>query len=518
MDNGFSLVSLSRFLKLRKFDVRFVILVGLLFVAPFTPGCGGGSSVPDLGGDIVSDAGGDAGIDVPRQDSTDDRGIDVAPDSAVVPDTGDSDAVVYDADVVDDTDICPNDCDSADAGSEVVADVHEFEWPDGCQVQDAVAPWTKIEDDTFMRGPFIQMADRDGATIVWMVAERTDQQGCVNWSVGDRSGTECGLADANGQYEVRLSGLPSDTEITYSAGVGETRTVDLTFRTMPDVPRGMKFLVYADAHNTVENLQKMSEIALAEGVEFGICVGDVAHEALPEEYTQYFDGVRSLASRVNLWAVPGNHDDKNVVKFFESFVLPQGSTDPYDIKSGMAEAYWDRRIGNMWIGGGWVRDFYISMPDSDWGEVGFFRQRFESRDFGTATWKLFFIHQPAWVIEWPGCDYNGEQCLQTAMIPMLRDAGVQASFHGHMHGVEYGVVDGVNTFIIGGVGGGLDAATEDDQACPAPEGWFEPWFRLYGKHAFGIVETGCDRMVIRIVSVDNELLHTIEVPISEPAE
>ncbi|HNU70018.1 MAG TPA: hypothetical protein PKG82_12785, partial [Myxococcota bacterium] len=104
MDNGFSLVSLSRFLKLREFEVRFLVIIGLLLVAPFVPGCGGGSSVPNLGGDVVNDAAGDAGIDVPKQDSTDDPGIDVSPDSAVVPDTGDSDAVVYDADVVDDTD------------------------------------------------------------------------------------------------------------------------------------------------------------------------------------------------------------------------------------------------------------------------------------------------------------------------------------------------------------------------------------------------------------------------------
>jgi hypothetical protein len=98
---------------------------------------------------------------------------------------------------------------------------------------------------------------------------------------------------------------------------------------------------------------------------------------------------------------------------------------------------------------------------------------------------------------------------------MVRDAGINATFHGHMHGVEYGKVEGVNTFIVGGVGGSLDAATEDDPPCETPEGWFEPWARIYGKHAFAIVETGADKMTVRILSVDNEPIVTVEVPAPE---
>ena len=152
----------------------------------------------------------------------------------------------------------------------------------------------------------------------------------------------------------------------------------------------------------------------------------------------------------NIWTTLGNHDEKNAEGYFEAFALPQGNVD--EIDTGYGEGWWSRRLGNVWIGGGWIRDFYLSTSDSDWGEVGWYRRQFETNEFKTAQWKLFFIHQPAYSLQWDDtCVFDGDDCLKVAMIPLLSEFGFQASFHGHMHGIEYGEQDGLHMFTIGGL-------------------------------------------------------------------
>lgn len=484
-------------MKFSKSAFAFMALcVGLVF----STACGTKTNQPDVvvNTDVVADIVADIAADVEP---------DVARD--VTP--GD----VADVPVVNDV---------ADDAVEVIADISvdtttEFHWAAGCEGTGTGTAWTRISDTTFKRGPFIQMSDRDTALVAWRTEIATTDEGCVDYAYGDQTGSVCGLSNENGQYELAIPDLPASTEVTYSVRVGEVKTVDLTFKTMPDTPMPMKFAVFADAHNAEVPLSTMSGLALAEGVDFAIGNGDFAGEGLREEYDSVFAGMRDLASRVNVWAVPGNHDDKyaeRIKEYFGSFVMPQGSEDPYDISSGVAEGWWAKRIGNVWIGGGWVRDFYFSVPDSDWGEVGWFRRQFETEEFKTAQWKLFFIHQPAYSREWGGCDnpdpevepYNGEVALRVAMIPMLKAAGIHASFHGHMHGIEYGVVDGVTTIIDGGVCDcGLDSGV-----CVAPEPWFDPWVGHYGKGSFALVETGCDKMTVRFMGLDGVEIDRIEMP------
>jgi hypothetical protein len=93
------------------------------------------------------------------------------------------------------------------------------------------------------------------------------------------------------------------------------------------------------------------------------------------------------------------------------------------------------------------------------------------------------------------------------MIPLLKEFGIQASFHGHMHGIEYGQADGLWTFIAGGLGGGLDGMQEE--VCQPYEGFPDPWYRRYGFHNYLIIETGCDVMTIRYMDLDGGELSRI---------
>lgn len=470
------------------------------FVAMLAAGCGSSDGASDPGDtpDAVEDLGSDLGL-------TDDG----TPTDPGVPDTG--------------TDIGTTDEGSPDAtedpGPSDVPDEPDpgYVWASGCEEPGTGAVWITTEPDAvepdpdadatdatepadpFLRHPFIQMSDRDTVTIVWRMVEAPTVEGCVEVSYGEVEQTVCGTASPTHQFEVRIDDLPPETEIAYEVSVGDDRIPATTFRTMPERPAPMRFAVFADAHNNEENIYRFAQTALALNVDFVFSVGDQVGSGQPWEYDIYFRGLRDLSSRVNVWAVMGNHDDKNRPGYFDAFVLPVGN----EAESDQGEGWWDRRIGNVWLGGGWVRDFYVSTPETDWGEVGWFKQRFQTNAYQTAQWRLFFIHEPPYTLQWNDeCDYDGEDCLKVALVPLMAEFGIQASFHGHMHGIEYGEVeDGVWTFVAGGLGGGLDGDN-----CSEPEGFPTPWYRLYGVHNFALVETGCDVMTVRYMDLDgNEL-------------
>jgi len=93
-------------------------------------------------------------------------------------------------------------------------------------------------------------------------------------------------------------------------------------------------------------------------------------------------------------------------------------------------------------------------------------------------------------------------------VPLMAAAGIQASFHGHMHGIEWGTVDGVATFVTGGgFDGGMDTGV-----CATPEGFPQPWHGIYEIPNFTIVESGCDGLTVRYVDLDGKEIAKVEVP------
>ncbi|MBP7125007.1 metallophosphoesterase [Myxococcota bacterium] len=382
--------------------------------------------------------------------------------------------------------------------------------PEGCEDRQAPLPFTALEDFSFLRGPLLQRVTSTEATVLWRVSPPRSEPGCVTLWPGDGEETLCAAPDGNGQYQVTLTGLAPATEIPYQVAVGDLRTGDLSFRTLPDRAVPVRFAVFADAHASAENLRRMSGIALAEDVDFAVVVGDLTVSGLREEYDAFFDGLRALGSRVGIWTVLGNHDSGHLEEYLESFSLPQGNWD--EVANGLGEAFWSSRLGNVWIGGGWVRDFYFSAPDSDWGEVAWIRREASQRPFQTARWRLFFLHEPPYTAQWDQrCSYTGEWSVRTTLYPLLAEIGVQAAFHGHMHGIEWGDVNGVASFIIGGLNGHMDP-----DICPVPEDFPKPWNGIYGIPNFAIVDTSCDRLVVRMMDLDGSLIQQVEVPASAP--
>lgn len=373
--------------------------------------------------------------------------------------------------------------------------------PPPCEGDLEPQPIPDTADTTFLRGPYVQDVTPTGAVIVWRPQTPIDQEGCVHYTVDDTPATACADADARGQYEVRLTGLPADTAIPYSVAVGETQTTTpMAFRTAPDTARPVRLLVFADGHFNEAVLGPISVAALADGVDVAVSVGDLVSQPEEDQFDKALNGLRPLMHRVPMYAVLGNHEARGA-NHFAAFVVPGAAPD------APTERYYSVRHGNVWMGMLEVIDFEVSaLFGVDTDQVTWLRRELDSEAARTARWRLLFIHHPPWSLGWGHCDgYHGEASLRTLLVPLAAEKGVTAIFSGHMHGYERGEVDGVTLVVNGGGGGGLDIE------CPEPEGFPTPWVRDYAFHRV-TVDAGCDSLSIEARDLEERLIDRHEIP------
>ena len=379
---------------------------------------------------------------------------------------------------------------AADPGQQDAA-ACEGEWRGG--------PWADAVDTTFLRGPYLQSVMGDQAVVVVRDAPG-GPDACVWWSLpGAAEQSVCGAADANGQYELTLTGLPRDTLVSYRVVQGARETAPLAFRSAPVDTRPVRLLVFADAHANVDTLGVIAAEGLLSGVDAVVAVGDSVSQ--PEEalFDQFFGALRPLLHRVPLWPAIGNHED-NGQPYFDAVVVPGAGEAP------RPELYYAVRFGDVWLGVLDLLDLQLSAAfGTDLPEMTWLRQALQSPEARGARWRLLFIHQPPYNLGWGSCDgYYGETTLRDLLLPLAAEHDVAAIFSGHMHGYEHGVVDGVHLFVSGGAGGGLD------QACPAPEGFPAPWQAAYVFNRL-LVDVGCDSLTVEARGLDGTLIETTSI-------
>ena len=369
-----------------------------------------------------------------------------------------------------------------------------------CQGEWTGAPWTYLEDTTFQRGPYLQSVIGDEAVVVVRDAPG-GPDACLYWSLpGAAEQSVCAAADANGQYELRLTGLPRDTLVSYRVVLEPGReTAELTFRSAPLDSRPVRLLVIADAHANALTLGTIASEALQRGVDAMVSVGDQVSAPEEAQFDQYFGGLRPLLHRVPLWPVIGNHE-ANGQPYFDAIVVPGAGEAPNP------ELYYAVRFGDVWLAALNLLDFELTDGfGSDLPEVVWLRQVLQSPEAQGAQWRLLFIHQPPYNLGWSPCEgYHGETSLRDVLLPLAVEHGVSAIFSGHVHGYEHGVVDGVHLFVGGGAGGGLD------QYCDPPEGFPAPWTTDYVYHRL-LVETGCEALTVEARGLDGTLIENTSI-------
>ena len=374
--------------------------------------------------------------------------------------------------------------------------------------------WPTDASATFLRGPFVQDVRDSHAVVAFRPAKPPAAQGCVTWTVEGSPAAvpaqRCVAADALGQYEVRIDALPPDTAVTYQVTAGTGLAAGpFVFRSAPPLDRPQRILMVSDLHCAADSSPDVSSkivaAALADGVDFAVACGDYVDVAGEAEFDVMFDRLRPLLHRVPMFTAMGNHEARDP-SYFEAFALPVA--DPPDPAS--PELYYAFRRGNAWIGVLELMDWELSWAFGvSIGQVEWLAKELDSEAAQSARWRLLVIHEPPWGRNWAPCapPRYGEESLRNLLVPMARDKGVSAIFSGDFHDYEHGTMDGVELFVLGGGGGGLENVT-----CELPEGMPEPWKGVESHHRL-TVETGCDALTVVATDVDgNEIDRVVVSP------
>jgi hypothetical protein len=364
-------------------------------------------------------------------------------------------------------------------------------------------------DDAFPHGPYLQNTTSTGTVVVFTDGPDAVSQGCVTigpdtaWPGEQRTVCSPPLPP-DGRHEVAIDGLLPDTPYRYAAMTSDRDSPPESFRTAPAASRPVRMLIFADAHANPVTMPQIGVVGLADDVDMAIEVGDLVNDCSAGQYDIAFESLRPLLERKTMWPVMGNHEGR-CQPYFDNFVVPPDAVTMV----GQEELYYATRWGPVWIGVLELIDFQLSWSaDIDMPEVTWLKAALDSPEAQSARWRLLFVHEPPWNRGWGDCGpghYQGDPGLQNVLLPLAEAKGVSAIFSGHVHGYEHGAVNGLQLFITGGAGGGLD------HWCPDPPGLPQPWFSDYVHHYLR-VDANCDALEVRAIDLDGNLIDDTSIP------
>jgi len=294
------------------------------------------------------------------------------------------------------------------------------------------APW--ILPVRVLEGPMLQMTGPDAAVLVWYTTRPAD---CVVRLTAPDGQRTMGANAQGRRHRAWIGGLASDVAYTYQIEVSGRRLADpLTFRTSPGPQQRYSFLVFGDSgRGTRAQYRLAGEMAgLRPPPDFLVHTGDVVYEdGAREDYSErFFSPYQHLLPRINFWPCLGNHDlhdNGQAAAYREVFELPE---------NGPAGLTPER---NYWFD---YANSRFAIVDSNLDEPTL-RERVAPwlaevlADTGP-RWKFVVLHHPPFT----GGQYQPDQRIQRALVPIIQAAGVDLVFSGHDHNYQrsYPLLDG----------------------------------------------------------------------------
>jgi hypothetical protein len=277
----------------------------------------------------------------------------------------------------------------------------------------------------FPRGPFLTRLSETEAELRYTVADGRD---VVLTAVG--GGRE---VRARGD---RFEGLEPDTLYSWTAAVDGSAASTGSFRTAPTDPdTPIRFVAIADYGSGDEHEWAVGRVAAAVRPAFAVTAGDnsylTSNAAVLDR--NIFKPLHDLMKIAPLWIGMGDHDLawRDGADLIEA-IDPPGDGLRYEVRYGPVQVV-------------------VLGDQADADGIAFARQALARP--GPRV-RFVTLHRP----------------LQTGhpLLPVLREAGVEAVFQGHLHRYERRLVDGVRLFTVG-VGGKGPGNLEFTKASPGAE-------------------------------------------------
>jgi len=289
-------------------------------------------------------------------------------------------------------------------------------------------------------------------------------------------------------HEARLSGLAPDTKYFYRVTTSDARSEIFSFRTPPllEVKKPFRFFSFSDNHHERPEIgifgsviKSMEDAAKREGavdieddVALAINAGDMVGDEQKNGYgayrTEYFKHAESLAARIPVYSVIGNHE-QNSKSYFDYFHLPENAN------SGLT---WKRIIGSKEYMKHWYSFQYSNVHfiglDTNSGYRNDDQLKWLEEDLKkqcsdpNTDFFVIYHHHPFESVLWP----EGNTPWVGKVIGLMerysdRCGKPAAQFSGHTHGYSKGQSPSANLYLI-------DTA--------ASSGWLDTWGRYSGNN------------------------------------
>ena len=289
----------------------------------------------------------------------------------------------------------------------------------------------------FAKGPYVEQVTSTSARILWQTTVASGSE--VRYGVGTpEQSAVCDPAFTT-LHEVALTGLVPGIVYTYQAISGSlSRTA--TFRTAPSAEQTLRFVVYGDSRSDVETHRQTIAGIIRSKPDVVFHTGDLVTSG--RDYgnwdTEFFGPADELLGSIPLVPVLGNHEYAGTgpLWFFYFFDRP------------LNEGWFAATYGNTrFIGLDTNVGYTAGSPQYQW-----LVQELQSNSYRAATWHVMIFHSPPFT---QAAGRSDDVVVQSQLIPLFEQYGVDAVFCGHTHAYERYLYHGIQYIVTGGGGAPL---------------------------------------------------------------
>jgi PKD repeat protein len=293
---------------------------------------------------------------------------------------------------------------------------------------------------TISKGPYLQNARADSIVIMWETSESAASR--VDYGLTTSYGQSATSSTSVRIHEVRLTGLAADTAHHYrvvsTGGTGTVYSADSTFRTAIAGAAPFRFVAYGDSRTFASSHAAVVNAIIARAPRLVLHTGDLVRDGTVASYwqTELFDPARPLLRTTPFYAALGNHED-HAAYYYSYFSTPAGGGTG----------------GEQWYSFDYGSVHFVSVDTSGDYSSGSAQYNWLVNDLRstTAEWIVVFTHYPAY----SSGVHGGDPTVQSRLVPLFEQYGVDMVFCGHDHIYERSYKNGIYYFVTGGGGAEL---------------------------------------------------------------
>jgi len=291
---------------------------------------------------------------------------------------------------------------------------------------------------TVVKGPYLQNATTGSMVVMWETSEASDCR--VDFGLTAEYTASVSDATETKIHEVVLCGLATDTRYHYQVTSGTVSSEDNTFQTAVLTSTAFRFAAYGDTRSQPTKHGAVIDAIIASGPRIVLHTGDFVNYGsryrLWEQ--EYFTPSAPLLKNVVLFPSVGNHEE-NSHWYYDFFDTPEGGGDHN-------EEWYSFDYGNC--------HFTVLSSETDY-TPGSDQYAWLVSDLQSASneWRFAMLHRPPYSSGAHGGIENPD--LETYLVPLFEQYGVDMVFTGHDHHYERSYKNGVYYIVAGGGGAPL---------------------------------------------------------------